>query len=186
MMVRCFAALALPEPVRVIATQQLEALRLLDWPVRWVRPEGMHLTLKFYGEVPAERVETLAESLRFAAEGIGPLTLSLGGLGAFPSLRRARALWLGLEGPPALEILQDRVERRAEELGYAPEGSVFRPHVTLGRVREGMMLPVGAEALFGEAATDVSGMVEQVTLYQSEPGPGGARYAALHEVSLRG
>ena len=99
------------------------------------------MTLKFFGEVASERLDVITEALRFAAAGAGPLALRLGELGAFPSRSRPRILWVGVEAPPSLELLQDRIERGCEAIGFPPEGAPFQPHVTLGRVREGQRLP---------------------------------------------
>jgi len=73
----------------------------------------------------------IAEALRFAAAGAGPQALALGELGAFPSRSRPRILWVGVQAPPSLELLQDRIERGSEAIGFAPEGTPFKPHVTL-------------------------------------------------------
>ena len=186
MTVRCFAALPVPEGARVALERVLAPLRELAWPVRWVRPEGVHVTLKFYGEVAEGHAETIAESLDFAAAGIGALSLAFSGFGAFPAPDRPRVLWAGIEAPPALEILQDRIERRAEELGHPGEGSVFRPHVTVGRVREGERIGRADRALLLDAPLDEGFVAESVVLFSSVPGPGGAVYTPLHHVRLRG
>lgn len=186
MTVRCFAALPIPGGVRESLERVLGPVRDLGWPVRWVRPEGVHITLKFFGEVARERVETIAESLDFAAQGIGPLAITLAGFGAFPAEDRARVLWAGVEAPAGLELLQDRVESRAEALGFSAEGAVYRPHVTIGRVREGERIARSeGTKLFG-AAFSHAFTAEEVVLFQSVPGHGGAVYTPLHQAALRG
>ena len=185
-MVRCFAALQIPERARLSLERVLAPLRDLPWPVRWVRPEGVHVTLKFYGEVASERAESIAESLDFAVAGIGTIPLAFAGFGAFPAPDRPRVLWAGIEAPGALELLQDRIESRAEALGFQGEGSVFRPHVTIGRVREGERVVRGESArLFATPLTDQF-TADEVVLFQSVPGPGGAVYTPLHRAELRG
>ncbi len=144
--------------------------------MRWVHEEGLHLTLKFYGEVAAERLEVIEETVRFAGEGIGPLALRVDELGAFPSAARPRVLWLGIEAPPALEVLQNRLERGGEGIGFPPEGTPFRPHVTLGRVREGHRIPARGLEDFGEAYTRVSFVGAQLVLYESVLTTRGPRY----------
>ena len=186
MTVRCFAALPIPAASREALGRALKPFRDLNWPVRWVRPEGVHVTLKFFGDVPQERTEAIAESLDFAVAGIGPLALSLSGFGAFPGPDRVRVLWAGVEAPTALELLQDRVEPRAEELGFAGEGIIFRPHVTIGRVREGERLPrAETDKLFATPLT-APFSVDRVTLFASTMREGGAEYSVLHEAVLRG
>src|SRR5262249_10688093 len=108
---RLFAALPIPEPGRAAVIALLDALRASDWPVRWVKPEGIHLTLKFYGEVVPERLDVIEEALRYAVAGARAIPLRLTQVGAFPTAARPRILWVGLEAPPALELLYDRLER---------------------------------------------------------------------------
>jgi 2'-5' RNA ligase len=156
--------------VRERLAELLRELRERDWPVRWVGEAGIHVTLKFYGEVPDERADAIAESIGFAVDGVTPLAMALDGLGAFPAWERARVVWAGLQAPTALELLQDRIERGADALGFPPEGVTFRPHVTLGRVREGERLP--AAALDALRARELAGefVADEVVLFQSRLG----------------
>ena len=108
---RLFAGVPIVDDARRELVALLARLRACDWPVRWVHEEGSHLTLKFYGEVAPERLEVIEESVRFAGQGTGPLALQLGALGAFPSVSRPRVLWVGIEAPPELGLLQERLER---------------------------------------------------------------------------
>jgi 2'-5' RNA ligase len=135
--------------------------------VRWVRAEGIHLTLKFYGEVMPERLDVIEEAVRFATAGTGPMPLRIGELGAFPTVVRPRVLWIALEAPPALELLQDRLERGGVEIGFPPEGAPYRPHVTLGRVREGHRLPPGALERYQTPGEGRSCLAEELVLYES-------------------
>jgi 2'-5' RNA ligase len=173
---RLFAALPIAEPARSEIAKLLSHLRELGWPLRLVHDHGVHLTMKFFGEVPPGRLEVIEEAVRGAVPGTGDLELQLGGIGAFPSENRPRIIWVGLDAPAGLELLQDRLERRAEAIGFPPEGSPFRPHVTLARVREGHRLPPGAlEHLDGEYAP-VGFVASELVLYESVLGRGGPRY----------
>jgi 2'-5' RNA ligase len=134
--------------------------------------------------VAPERLDVIEESIRFAVAGTGPLPLRLDALGAFPSERHARVLWVGFEAPPALELLQNRLERQGEEIGFQPEGAPFRPHVTLGRVREGHRLPPGALASMDGTYERVSFLADQVVLYESLLSREGPRYEARSTLSL--
>src|SRR5439155_237175 len=107
--------------------------RDLGLPVKWVRGEGVHLTLKFLGDVADEREPELAAALTRAAAGARGLALALGGFGVFPDFRRPRVVWVGIAPEPGLEILQHRVEQEFAPLGFPTEARAFRPHVTLGR-----------------------------------------------------
>src|SRR5581483_7889807 len=133
--VRLFIALNLPDPLRRELWDAVAPLREKPFPIKWVRPEGIHLTLKFLGEAPPDRVPELEAALDQAAGGMRPVTLALSGFGAFPRISSPRVLWVGLTQEPALELLQHQVERTFEPLGFPTEARPFNPHVTLGRAR---------------------------------------------------
>lgn len=173
---RLFAAVPLADPAREQILNLLGRLRNASWPVRWVHDEGLHMTLKFFGEVGGERLDVIAEALRFAAQGAGALSLELGDLGAFPSRNRPRILWVGVQAPPALELLQDRIERGCEAIGFPPEGAPFQPHITLGRVREGQRLPLGGLDDHAEGFKRVPFVAQELVLYESVLTTGGPRY----------
>lgn len=183
---RLFAAVPLPEPARAEVVGLLDRLRRGDLPVRWVRDEGLHLTLKFFGEVAPERLGPIEEAVRQANQGSEPLAMRLDELGAFPNPRRPRVLWIGLDAPPALELLQDRLERRSEAIGFPPEGSPYRPHVTLGRVREGQRCPLSAVEAAGEPVERVPFLATDLVLYESVPAGGRQRYEPRVTVELGG
>ena len=173
---RLFAAVPIAEPARGEIAKLLTRLREPAWPLRLVHDHGLHLTLKFFGEVPPGRLEVIEEAVRATVPGTGALPLQLAEIGAFPSVRRPRVVWVGLTAPPELELLQDRLERRAEAIGFPAEGTPFRPHVTLARVREGQRLPAGAlESLTGEYQP-VAFLASELVLYESVLGRGGPRY----------
>ena len=172
---RLFAALPVVGPAQRELTGLLQTLRERDWPVRWIRAEGIHLTLKFFGPVPPDRILPIENALSHAADGFGPIPLACSGLGSFPPGKRARVVWVGVEGASALELLQDRVERACEAEGYPLEGRPFRPHITLGRVQEGRALP--PEAFAGIASDlEVPFLADRMVLFESKPGPGGSVY----------
>lgn len=173
---RLFAAVPVSEPAREQILMLLGKLRGAGWPVRWVHDEGLHMTLKFFGEVATERLEVIAEALRFAAHGADPLALELGELGAFPSRNRPRVLWVGVQAPAGLELLQDRIERGCEAIGFPPEGAPFQPHITLGRLREGQRLPPGGLDDHADGFEQVSFVAQQLVLYESLLTTGGLRY----------
>jgi 2'-5' RNA ligase len=181
---RLFAAVPIPDPARKQILELLAHLRQCDWPVRWVHDEGLHLTLKFFGEVAPERLDVIIEAIRFAANGTGPLPLKLGRLGAFPTRSRPRILWVGIEGDPSLELLQDRIERGCEAIGFPPEGAPFQPHVTLGRVREGQRIPARGLDEQSERLEPVAFVAEEVVLYESVLTTGGPRYESRLTLDL--
>ncbi|HEX6645218.1 MAG TPA: RNA 2',3'-cyclic phosphodiesterase [Gemmatimonadales bacterium] len=181
---RLFAAVPLPETGRSECAEVLAAARVTGWPVRWVRDDLAHITLKFFGEVVPERLDVIAEALESAAKGSEPMSLRLQSLGAFPTFRRPRVVWLGVDAPTSLELLKDRVERFAEGIGFPPEGVPFRPHVTLGRVREGQRLPHGAIESCGIEAAGAPFLADTVVLYESSLTSAGPEYTPRLTLTL--
>ena len=183
---RLFIALNLPEPVRESLWQAVQPLRDLGFPVRWLPPEGIHLTLKFLGEVAGEREAELRAALARAGARARGLPLAIRGFGAFPDVRRPRAIWAGLAPEPALELLQHGIEREFAGLGFPTEGRAFRPHFTIGRAARDpktgafRRLEAALESLrFADTA-----LAETVDLMRSTPQPGGAVYQVLHRERL--
>ncbi|MGH8698259.1 MAG: RNA 2',3'-cyclic phosphodiesterase, partial [Burkholderiales bacterium] len=158
----------------------------LDLPLRWVQPEGIHLTLKFLGQTADDRAPELSRALARTAGGARPLAVALDGFGAFPDARRPRVLWAGVAGDPALELLQHRLEQEFAPLGYPMEARTFRPHITLARTtREARP---AAFATLG-AVLDTLGfvetvLVETVDLMRSELRREGAVYQVIHRERL--
>jgi RNA 2',3'-cyclic 3'-phosphodiesterase len=181
---RLFAAVPIPDPARSQIMGLLARFRASEWPVRWVRDEGLHLTLKFFGELAPDRLEVIEEAVRIAARDTGELPLQLDELGTFPGGSRGRVLWIGFATPPALELLQDRLERGCEAIGFPPEGTPFRPHVTLGRVREGQRLPRGGLSEFSKAYQRVACLASELVLYESVLTRTGPRYETRLTLSL--
>lgn len=176
---RLFAAIPVEGEGRTELESVLAALGSTGWPVRWVLPTQLHLTVKFLGEVGAERVPAVGDALGRATGGMAPLHFGLAELGAFPSLPRARVLWAGLHAEGSLELMVDRVERGCHALGFSIEGKPFRPHVTLGRVRDEGRLPREAAAHLTALTPSGNFLANRLVLYHSHLGPGGPRYEAL-------
>jgi 2'-5' RNA ligase len=181
---RTFIALALEEPALGAATRCLVALREgpLGAAARFVRPEGLHVTLRFLGAIDSLAVQPLARAVAEAVAPLSPFVLRLGPLQAFPSARRPRVLALGLEPEVPLAALVAAVERGVVAAGFAPESRAFRPHVTLARVREGRRLALdGAQ---GPVTAEFT--ARAAILFESRPGPGGSLYTPLERMSLGG
>jgi 2'-5' RNA ligase len=183
--VRLFVAINLPDAMRQDILRVVEPLRRLGLPVKWVDATGIHLTLKFLGEVSAPRVGELSAAVARAAGRARAFTLPVGGFGAFPSEAHARVVWVGCEAVPALELLQHDVEREFAALGFPLEGRPFRPHLTLGRAnrqaRGGvphLTEPLARLVYHGEV------VVRSVELMESRLAPTGAHYTACHSAPL--
>ncbi len=183
---RLFAAIPMPEPARRALLGVLATLEGTSWPVRWVGEGNLHLTIKFYGEVPEPAVAEVSTRLTDAVRGTPALPLHLDGVDAFPGLRRPKVIWAAVGGPPALELMQHRVEREAAVVGYPPDGKPFRPHITLGRVKSGAALPGTAPELLGQIALDLAFEATQVVLFESRLTRAGAEHTAKLTLDLAG
>jgi 2'-5' RNA ligase len=155
--------------------------------VAWVRPENIHLSLAFLGNVPSDSVDALGAALDRAGRPVAPFSFDVEGIGTFGSRRSPRVIWAGAQGVPPLLTLQERVARALGTLGYEPDRKTFTPHLTIGRVRSAR----GREALLGalESVADASfGRVDvaHVRLMRSRLRPEGAEYSVLHETPLGG
>lgn len=183
---RLFLALGLPAAIRESLAGAQRVLRSSCTGWRWVRPEGIHLTLRFLGEVSAADDAAQRPSWRRAASRSGPLRLRVAGTGVFPSVRRPRVLWVGVEeiDPGGrLEALAGALEAAARDAGFKAETRNFRPHLTLARAaRGGRPTAPAPESVgwIGEAA------IGDLVLFRSELRPQGARYTALERFPLGG
>jgi 2'-5' RNA ligase len=159
--------------------------------VRWVRPEAVHLTLKFLGDTNQDHVEQVKEGLARAAQAVSPFQFTVGGVGCFPNTRRPRVVWVGLHEPTgALRRLRDAVEALVAPLGFPTEKRPFSPHLTLGRVhRRASSSDVRAlgEIIAASAVGDIDEMqVSEVCYIKSDLRPGGAVYTSLSCAPLGG
>ena len=190
---RLFTALELPAPVRRQLADLIAALSaaLPRGSVRWVRPEGIHLTLKFYGEVGGDKLPGLQAVVKEASVGVAPLQLELSGLGTFPNPSRPRVIWAGLEGETdRLKGLQRAVEEASQRLGFDPEARGFTPHLTLGRAEPGWR-PADRQSLedaLARLGPGVSGAftADTLVLMRSDLRPGGAVYTPQLAATLVG
>jgi 2'-5' RNA ligase len=158
--------------------------------VRWVSMEGIHLTLKFLGDTPSGRIGDIHAVMKEAVRGDSAFPIAASGLGCFPNPNRPRVIWAGLRKSAELADLQHRLEKGLAEIGFPRESRAFSPHLTLGRVRDG--LPPDTLRRIGTALTDAPpdeeiGMrVEAIHLFRSVLRPSGAEYTRLHSVPLSG
>ena len=120
-------ALPVPRAAQQAIGDLIKDFAVPDSPVRWVREEGLHLTLKFFGEVEESRVSEISTALGRTTAGMSPLTVTANEVNGFPALERARVFWIGLDAPPALELLAHRVEQECEALGFPVRRSRVYP-----------------------------------------------------------
>ena len=181
---RLFVAIDLPEDVRESLGRLQSDLRRHDLPgLRWTRPEGVHLTLKFLGETPASSLAAIEGALARAVRGAQPFRLALGAPGTFGNRRGPRVLWVDVEGDvKPLQQLQAAVERELAATGFAPEERGFSPHLTLARVPQpsppGLAERV-SRALAAVAAPRGEIQVTEVVLMRSRLQAGGAVYSRV-------
>jgi 2'-5' RNA ligase len=188
--IRSFIAIELPEEAKKgLARLRKELERDEHRFVKWVDPGGIHLTLKFLGNIPAKRVTEITEAMKEAMQGTSPFHLEISGLGAFPSLRQPRVLWVGVGGEiDKLSRLQQNTDSALAALGFAKEERPFVPHLTLARIREGPSAPerrsfselVGSTTFEDKYPVEV----EAIRLMRSQLTRGGAIYTCLSVVGL--
>jgi 2'-5' RNA ligase len=170
--VRIFVAVFPPPEIRRALVGAARELPVVG-EVRWARPENVHLTLKFLGDVPEDDLDRVAEALEPVRLRHESFEAELSGFGAFPSARRARILWAGIgEGSEPLRDLARDVEASLEPLGFEREDRAYMPHLTLGRARG---RPVSLEAF---EAPPLGFSVRNVDLVESVLG-GGSTYSTL-------
>ena len=176
---RVFVALDVPEPVRARLAELSAPLKKVSPNARWLRLEGVHITLKFIGEVSPEKLEQTRRALA-ELPNFGPIAVRFAGLGFFPGARRPLVFWAGVEADPKLGELAAAIEMKLAPLGIAREKRAFHPHLTLARFEA----PQGTQALreaveamgtpeFGE------GTFREFHLYQSVLKRSGAEYTRL-------
>jgi 2'-5' RNA ligase len=177
--VRVFVALDVPEEVRGALGYVISRLRETGSGARWIRPEGMHITLKFIGETP----EATIPPIRGALAGLrspSPVEMSFRGLGFFPDARRPRVFWAGIESSPNLGEIAASVERALEPLGFPREARPFHPHLTLARLQPGVATDRLREAVKRLGAAEFgAARAAEFYLYQSVLKPSGAEYTRL-------
>ncbi len=186
--IRTFIAVKLPETVLAAIDEVQEQLAAYGFSVRWVTTGNIHLTLKFLGGVHEDELDGIAAVLTEAVHGFAPLRLTAAGVGVFPSVKRARVIWVGLSGQLSeLSALQRSIEDRLATIGFPREKRPFSGHLTLGRVKG----PIAASRL----TTAMEGFrvfasetfeVDRVVLFKSDLRPTGALYTELRQVTLAG
>jgi 2'-5' RNA ligase len=189
--IRSFIAIELPEEVREgLARLRNELERDAHRFVKWVDPGGVHLTLKFLGNIPFKQVTEITKAMEEAAQGTSPFHLEISGLGAFPNLKQARVFWVGIGGEvDKLSRLQQNIDTALAALRFVKEERSFVPHLTLARIRQGAS--PSERRSFGELVGSTIFedkyhiKVEAISLMRSQLTPAGAIYTRLSVVELK-
>jgi len=195
--IRTFVALELPGEVKAALSETSHKFSAELGPsaraIRWTRPESIHLTLQFLGEVPVRMQHLIKEGIARGCADQGTIDLSIGGLGVFPDLKRPRVVWVGLNGDDAniqaLRSLQSSVSHELSKIGFKPD-KAFNPHLTLGRVREqatdeevvGISIVVARST--DQPIVTCAFRLNEVILMKSDLRPSGSVYTKLVTVLL--
>ncbi|MFB3904667.1 MAG: RNA 2',3'-cyclic phosphodiesterase [Acidobacteriota bacterium] len=187
-MIRSFVAVSLPPEVRARLEEYGKELKSLGLYGTYPKADSFHLTLKFLGNIPEQKVDPVGAALERAVVGIAPFQLQVRGLGVFPNPSSARVVWIGVEQSEPLALLQERVEQGLESLEFPREDRPFRPHLTLARLKskdnlkalQAYLREVGPSAAAGTVPVD------EIALFRSDLRPDGARYTRLRSARLAG
>jgi RNA 2',3'-cyclic 3'-phosphodiesterase len=173
---RAFIAIDLPDSLHAALRQAQQALRSACPEARWTRPEGIHLTLKFLGEISVAQVKQVVASLTPIGK-FEPFRVDVQGFGFFPQARRPRVFWVGVGAPPALAQLVARVEVEMERVGFPREERAFTPHLTLARFQVPRPQPALEAALARQETASLGGFeASEFFLFESKLSPQGALY----------
>jgi RNA 2',3'-cyclic 3'-phosphodiesterase len=184
--IRAFIAIALPGEVKALLsdTGRRLAAEVAAGAVRWVRPEAMHLTLRFLGDLVVDRLPQIGVALDQTVMGRKSFSLKLGQLGCFPNPKRPRVIWAGIAGDEAeLQALKGALDGLLEPLGWPAETKAFQPHLTLGRIKDER---AGIDLPWGEGLEPLPLRVTAVHLIESQLRPAGPIYTIRHSSVLDG
>lgn len=189
--VRTFIAVELSPRVMTRAGDLIDELRAVGAEVNWVRPQQMHLTLKFLGDVPDTETPDICRVIKQVADDFEPFEIVCRGAGAFPNLREPRTLWIGIrDGAEELKRLQSEIDDALKaKLGYGREQRAFHPHLTIGRVKHATEEQHRrlVEILEQQADFDADlAIIDEVVTFASFLGRSGPRHDPLDHAELRG
>jgi len=185
---RIFLAFDIPDNVRAICDNHIQNLRnqFPDVRIGWEKSEKQHITLKFLGNTGSSLLEKLQRRLSEIGEKHSSFTLRLSRPGVFPRASRPRVLWIGLEDRPNLiQPMYADLEKACHELGWANETRAFRPHITIGRVRDPDEAAALADAHIGTKIEPVEFEIAQIVIYESKLESTGSVYSRLASIRLR-
>ena len=183
---RCFIAIPLPEDLRKQLADIQRQLKQFDGDVTWSKPEGIHLTLKFLGEMSKEQIESIKKVMSRVASNHPRFSLESGGTGCFPTIQHPRILWVGLnQGKESVVKLAAELEKELVLLDIPSEARAFNPHLTLGRVKSTNNLGPMMEYFQKRIKPDSHRInASEIHLYESILKPSGAEYRILYTATL--
>jgi len=184
--IRTFLAIELPKKIIDQIRDIQNDLRSSVYQVKWVRPENIHLTLKFFGNIEEKTIEEISRVIKGVASKVDTFDLDVRGIGVFPNISRPRVVWVGVESADQnLDLLHKEVEVTLEKIGFEPEGRKFAPHLTLGRVKslKDKRRLIDQVQMFKGCELG-SFNVENLFLFKSDLRPSGAVYTKLSTFDL--
>jgi 2'-5' RNA ligase len=184
--IRTFLAIELPEKITYTISKVQEEIKSYGLKIRWVRPENIHLTLKFLGDIKTADTEKVARAVSESVTGHPPISLAVKGIGVFPGIKKPRVLWLGISKQvDLLTALQKTLDDKLEAMGFPKEKRPFRGHLTLGRIKS-IIDPKTLHDVLKEFTMFESEhfFADRIILYKSDLKPKGAVYTKLIETYL--
>ncbi len=184
--IRSFIAFELPESVRDALANVQKSMKGNVEGVSWTKPGSIHLTTNFLGYIEEDLIPGVGEAVKQSMIGAAKMNMRLTGVGAFPSIYRPRVLWVGVEGDvPAMAEVKSKLDRLLQPWGFEAETRSFKPHLTIGRVKNTKNLKRLSQTLEqAEVAEQPLFVVSRLVLYKSELFPDGARYTPLAWVEV--
>jgi 2'-5' RNA ligase len=183
---RTFIAFELPENIVACLERLQQALKQHELNIRWVKPQNIHLTLKFLGAIPVGNYPEIESAIKLTTQAFEPPALCVTGMGVFPTIKNARVLWTGLGGETeTLVKLHQNLETQLAFLGIQKENRPFKAHLTLGRIKKRVVAAQLLKAI--KACCEFKPLdfsAKHVVLYQSDLKPNGAVYTPLFKASL--
>jgi len=184
--VRTFIAIPLNSHIREVLIETQDHLKKLDCNIKWVKPENIHLTLKFLGDVKQKRIDTIKQILDDLFRDTDPLTMELTQVGAFPNIDHPRILWIGLnDNDQSLAQIVSNLENNLGKAGFKKEDKPFSPHITIGRIRSPKNLKPLSEAINNYSLPDgIAQTIDHTVLYQSTLTSQGPIYEILQDFNF--
>lgn len=189
MEIRSFLAFEMPEKIKEIVSRTLREMKKLPLDVRWIKADNIHITVVFIGNISEDNLMPIGEAVSKICKRYGPFNVTLTGSGIFGSLRNPRVIWIGLDGDlTRLSYFRNSLQKNLKPFGIKEEKRRYKPHLTLGRFRKGSGYRVNMDELLSEYQniTSPTCTVEELILFRSELGPGGANYSKLEAWQLVG
>jgi 2'-5' RNA ligase len=184
--IRTFIAFELPPAVIALLENVQQELKRLKIRARWVRPENIHLTLKFLGDISPDDIDKIGTAMAGAAVDFSPVSVSVGGIGVFPGIKRPRVIWAGLGGDiRSLLDLHSRLAGKLAEAGFPKDKKSLKAHLTLGRIKQAANPATLRRMMTGYAGLSSEEFTfNPAILFKSDLKPSGAVYSKLKQAKL--